>query len=148
MQTYKHFSRNSLVVIYLLLRALRKGVDRVKLTESFFRSFFDLELPARLYDAYIRKFAYSVKPFFPDYDLLVHGLMLYVKERDKTNKYYKSLLRKMEGYKSHQTIFKSNESFLMQTEIVESLPEIDEELIAIEVAKCISNYISIKRIIS
>ena len=144
----KYFSRNTLVAIYLLFRALRKGADRVQLTEAFFRSYFNCERPTRLYDAYIRDFGYSIKPFFTNYAYGDHNMMLYVKDRDKTQKYYESIVKIFEVPNTIFNRTKSRAYSLWRTEVIDALPEIDEELIAREVAECIYKYETIKSVIS
>jgi len=167
-QNYKYFSNRSLVAIYLLLEALRKGADRVELTESCIRSFLRRD---RLHDSTIEDFADWFRPFFPKAYVRDRHLFLYVVKQDKEDEkekfindlnslrsqvQYKRALNMLslekEGLISHLSRLKEQFKKLQKeykTEVVHSIPdEINEELIAKEVAECIFKYESIKSIIS
>ena len=159
------FSHRSLIAIYLLFKALRKGADRVVITESCIRSYLGRD---RLHDSTIWGFADSFQPFFPVAEIRYKDLFLYVAEQDDWEEkfiedldslwsqvqYMRALniyeLEK-EGLVSHLDRLKKQfkkQQKEYKTEVVKSIPEIDQELIAKEVAECISKYYNIKSIIS
>lgn len=141
----KYFSRNSLIAIYLLLRTLRKGVDRIELTESCIRSFLGRE---RLHDSTIWGLADWFRPFFPKAEIWHRKrLFLYVVKQDEADEEEDKPITASDRLR--QQLKKPQKKY--KTEVVHSIPEpyeIDEELIAKEVAECIFKYETIRSIIS
>jgi hypothetical protein len=86
-QTYKHFSRNSLLAIYLTLRAARTGATELTLSNDCLKSLFSAQ---RVHDEYMSRFAESVQPFFPRYSIgrinNAYVLTLYVNKENEENK--------------------------------------------------------------
>jgi len=116
-ETYKHFSDRSLLAIYLLLRAARKGATRVQISNDCFRSMWNV---SKVHAARINSFARNLRPFFPRHAVggeptggfSKNMLVLYMNEED-------------------------DEKRDCKTEYVESLPdqkEIDKEL-ALEITE-------------
>jgi hypothetical protein len=164
----KYFSRTGLIAIYLLLKALRKGADRVKLTESCIRSFLGRE---RLHNSAIWDIAHWWRPYFPYAEVQHKSLFLYVAKQDNADKEEEfskdlnSLSTQVRFMKALNFYKLEKEGLISQldklrnqfkklqkeykTEVVDSIPdEINEELVAKEVAECIFKYKSMKSIIS
>jgi hypothetical protein len=144
-QTYNYFSRNSLIAIYLLLKALRKGVDEVVISGSCLYSFLKRE---RLYESVVFKFAKSFKPFFPDYGVTAYkDVILRLKKPDETEEKDDNTVK----YDTFEIAQRRAKREMIKRWRVRSLPkphEIDEELIAKEVAECIFKYKTIKSVVS
>jgi hypothetical protein len=149
-ETRKHFSRNTLMALYILLRALRQGADKIELTESFFRSYWNCRRPTRLYGAYIRDFVSSVRPFFPYCTYGHHDATLFVNKAkaDEVKKHDKLFRERHSSRSFSEPMPKRPE---LKTETVNSPPEpheLNENLIAQEVGESILKYAAIKTIIS
>ena len=143
-KTYTHFSRDTLMALYLLLRALRQGADVIELTESFFRSYWNCEPPARLYEAYIRDFVHSVSPFFPYCHYGHRSATLYVNKvkANEVKKHEKLIRDSLEPITALKLRMKRVYPEL-KTETIYSPPEpheLNEKLIAEEVAESIIKY--------
>jgi hypothetical protein len=148
-KTYTHFSRDTLMALYLLLRALRQGADVIELTESFFRSYWNCERPARLYEAYIRDFVRSVNPFFFDCYYRHYSATLYVnKAKAEEVEKHDKIIR--DSLSSHTVLKPWPTRPKLKTETVASPPEpneLNEKRIAEEVRESLIKYAAIKTII-
>jgi hypothetical protein len=79
-KTFKHFSDNSLLAIYLALRAARKGARRVYISNDALKSHLRKQ---KVHKPQIHKFAATLQPIFPHHSIgkehykLKNGLFLY-----------------------------------------------------------------------
>ena len=131
----KHFSIDTMYAIYLLLMAIRKGVDRIQITENCIRKFLGRE---RLHDSTIWKLADSYRPFFPDARVIGKDLYLHVESLDDHVEETDKRTGDLKSYKLPK-YFRTH----WKTEVISSLPavwEMREDLIAQQVAECIHKY--------